>query len=765
MTKQERIIAAVIISLTSVMIISSIITVCIVSICVNQNNKPELLISDIKIVNDIDSIHEINSELNSFLPLEILINNGNDLSEYQSPRITWKIVGDNLDCSITTTGLFTSGNVIETVKVTVVVECSNKMSEYVYIHVNPKEGVELQSVSVESESEQTYIEGQKFNPLSVKLWANFGTNVVRVASFEYLQDCLTVFDTDIILSYTFKNVKKSVVLPIVVYEKTLQEIKIKKLPNKTTYYEGELFDKTGMVLVANYEYIKDVEISDYQIANILNVLTPDINNIEISYFENGINKKISLSITVTPKKLQSITLDLTNVNVEYTQGQNLDVTNLVVIANYEAMQRVVVDYEVNKSDCLKVSDTDVLVSYMENGITVSQSFPIVVIAPYSKTREVVLENPYDALLTWVYTYQDGSGVFHSDFTEVNVSEYENIDLGYNATTGRYCVPVGAEVIITAINPAVTDIMLDGKTLNLTYPDIFGKFILKDSTEPLHVEFKKMIENKITVRLENGINGMSKAFIYPNSWNTTMRANDLAQISQIYTDDTDYYFVYEVLGNEYRFNDLINLIISSDTLISVKRKEYVEPNHMVQVDIEYYNGIVLSVLVDKLADNSLTRLPRIERTGYSFDGYFCQYDNELFDTDTFTSWLSEITGNGNRIYAKYTLNTTSQTGQIVNTWYSEDVETVIGTATFTFTFSASGTYSYLVKVNGEKNFWFNGVYEYDENTITLLSIETDMPYLPITINDIHLSLTSENLEATMFVVDGLSVYDDEIQLKY
>lgn len=765
MTKKERIAASVIVSLMCLLIVVSTTTICIVSIYTKKKQKPDLKINDIEFINTLNSEHEINLELNSSLQLEVLINHGTDLSIYKAPIVTWEIVGDNLDCLITNTGLFTSGNVVENVKVVITVEGSNKMSEYVDIHVIPNEGLELKSISVENKSEQNYIEGQTFNPLSVELWANFGTNVVRVASFEYLQDCLTVFDTDIILSYTFKNVKKSVVLPIVVYEKTLQEIKIKQLPNKTTYYEGELFDKTGMVLVANYEYIKDVEISDYQVANILNVLTPDINNIEISYFENGINKKISLPITVTPKKLQSITLDLTNVNVEYIQGQDLDVSNLVVIANYEAMQRVVVDYEVNKSDCLKVSDTDVLVSYMENGITVSQSFPIVVIAPYSKTREVVLENPYDALLTWVYTYQDGSGVFHSDFTEVNASEYENVDLGYNATTGRYCVPVGAEVVITAINPAVTDIMLDGKTLNLTYPDIVGKFILKNGTEPLHVEFKKMIENKITVRLENGINGMSKAFIYPNSWNTTMRVNDLAQISQIYTDNTDYYFVYEVLGNEYRFNDLINLIISSDTLISVKRKEYMEPNHMVQVDIEYYNGIVLSVLVDKLAGNSLTRLPRIERTGYSFDGYFCQYDNELFDTDTFTSWLSEITGNGNRIYAKYTLNTASQTGEIVNTWYSEDVETAIGTATFTFTFSASGIYSYLVKVNGEKNFWFNGVYEYDENTITLLSIETDMPYLPITINDIHLSLNSENLEATMFVVDGLSVYDDEIQLKY
>lgn len=137
-TKQERIIAAVIISLTSVMIISSIITVCIVSICVNQNNKPELLISDIKIVNDIDSIHEINSELNSSLPLEILINNGNDLSEYQSPRITWKIVGDNLDCSITTTGLFTSGNVIETVKVTVVLDQkTHRLISAKYSSINP----------------------------------------------------------------------------------------------------------------------------------------------------------------------------------------------------------------------------------------------------------------------------------------------------------------------------------------------------------------------------------------------------------------------------------------------------------------------------------------------------------------------------------------------------------------------------------------------------------------------------------------------------
>ena len=671
----------------------------------------------------------------------------------------------NLDCTITQEGLFESRNVIGNITVRVTVDGKNQMSDDICVSISPKLGSILQNISVESIAIQEDIEGQKFVPTSVKMWADFGTYTAQVADFNYPKDCLTLGNNDLVLEYAHENIRKSVVMPIVVKEKTLQEVKIKTMPNKTSYIEGEYFDPDGMVLVANYEYIKDVVINNYLVLNASNILTPNKNTIIISYSEGGIVKEISIPITVTPKSLQSISLDLTNVKREYTQGQSLDISNLIVTANYETMQKTISNYQINKTVSLKTSDTEVVVSYTEDGITKYQSFTITVFAPYSEVREVVLENPYDALITWTYEYSDENGNFHSDFTELNVEDYNCPDLGYDAVTGRYSIPVGAEVTVTAINPAVIDFLLDGISLELIYPNTIGKFILKSGTDPLQISFNKMIQDKLTIRFENGISGMSKAFIYPNNWNAPMRASDLSQISQIYTDEKDYYFIYKIGNEEYRYNELVNLVITNDTLVSVVRKEIDAASDCIQLNIEYYNNIVLSVIVNRVEENLLLKLPQLERIGYSLDGFFYQDSEQIFDSNSFNSWLFNTAIDGSKIYAKYTLNANPQTGEVVNSWYSQEIETSIGTAMFSLSFSSNGTYNYLVKINGEKNCWFNGVYNYHGEVISLLSIETDMLFLPITISDIAFNLSSGNLIVTMFVIDGLSIQQTEISLQY
>ena len=738
---------------------------CVISFLKKDKLQQDLTITSVEITQGEAEVDSINEMFNSVIQFGVLINHGNDISFYKTPKITWSIVDSTLDCTITQEGLFESRNVIGNITVRVTVDGKNQMSDDICVSITPKLGSILQNISVESIAIQEYIEGQKFVPTSVKMWADFGTYTAQVTDFDYSKDCLTLGDNDLVLEYSHENIRKSVVLPIVVKEKTLQEIKIKTMPNKTSYVEGEYFDPDGMVLVANYEYIKDIVINNYLVLNASSILTPNTSTVVITYSEGGIVKEISIPIMVTPKSLQSISLDLTNVKREYTQGQSLDTSNLVVTANYQAMNKIISNYQTDKTGFLKTSDTEVVVSYTEDGITKYQSFTIIVFAPYSEVREVVLENPYDALVTWTYEYSDENGNFHSDFTELNVEDYNCPDLGYDAVTGRYRIPVGAEVTVMAINPAVIDFLLDGISLELIYPDTVGKFILKSGTDPLQISFNKMIQDKLTIRFENGISGMSKAFIYPDNWNAPMRASDLSQISQIYTDEKDYYFIFTIGNEEYRYNELVNLVITNNTLVSVVRKEIDTASDCIQLNVEYYNNIVLSVMVNRVEENLLLKLPQLERIGYSLDGFFCQDSENIFENASFDSWLFNTATDGSKIYAKYTLNANPQTGEVVNSWYSQEIETSIGTAMFSLSFSSNGTYSYLVKINGEKNCWFKGVYNYNGEVISLLSIETDMLFLPITMSDIALNLSSGNLIATMFVIDRLSIQQTEISLQY
>lgn len=78
---------------------------------------------------------------------------------------------------------------------------------------------------------------------------------------------------------------------------TLNSISITKEPDKTSYEEGEKFDKTGMIVTGTYSNGETKEITDYTIQNGDN-LKPDQKSVVIKYGEFTVEQKI----TVTEKK-------------------------------------------------------------------------------------------------------------------------------------------------------------------------------------------------------------------------------------------------------------------------------------------------------------------------------------------------------------------------------------------------------------------------------------------------------------------------------
>lgn len=82
--------------------------------------------------------------------------------------------------------------------------------------------------------------------------------------------------------------------PIVV---TLTNIKVTKAPTKTTYTEGEKFDKTGMVVTAEYSDGTSKEITNYTYTPSETLKATD-KKITISYTEGEITKTVQHDITV-----------------------------------------------------------------------------------------------------------------------------------------------------------------------------------------------------------------------------------------------------------------------------------------------------------------------------------------------------------------------------------------------------------------------------------------------------------------------------------
>ena len=78
---------------------------------------------------------------------------------------------------------------------------------------------------------------------------------------------------------------------------TLTNIKITKAPIKTTYTEGEKFDKTGMVVTAEYSDGTSKEITNYTYTPSEALNTTD-KKITISYTEGEVTKTVAQEITV-----------------------------------------------------------------------------------------------------------------------------------------------------------------------------------------------------------------------------------------------------------------------------------------------------------------------------------------------------------------------------------------------------------------------------------------------------------------------------------
>ena len=83
-------------------------------------------------------------------------------------------------------------------------------------------------------------------------------------------------------------------------QKVIQIISVTKIPDKTTYIEGQSFDETGMIVTATYNNGSSKAVTNYTVTDGDN-LSVGKTSVTISYTENGVTKTTTQSITVTEK--------------------------------------------------------------------------------------------------------------------------------------------------------------------------------------------------------------------------------------------------------------------------------------------------------------------------------------------------------------------------------------------------------------------------------------------------------------------------------
>ena len=130
---------------------------------------------------------------------------------------------------------------------------------------------------------------------------------------------------------------------------------------KTSYQEGESFDKTNLKVYAVYDDESEVEVNDYIVSpsgplSLINTF------VTISY--QGFSKSIPITVSKKVITLVSIEIDYSNVKTSYKEGESFDKTNLIVKAVYsDGSNQVITDYTIAPTGPLSLNDTNVTISY------------------------------------------------------------------------------------------------------------------------------------------------------------------------------------------------------------------------------------------------------------------------------------------------------------------------------------------------------------------------------------------------------------------
>ncbi len=134
-------------------------------------------------------------------------------------------------------------------------------------------------------------------------------------------------------------------------------IEVSTQPTKTTYYVGEVFDKTGMIVKVINSDNTQAEITNYTVTS-----TPlVVNNSFITVTYKDFTAKVDIIVTpITPVDMEISSLPVKRI---YSSGESFDSTGMIVrVINNNDSKVAITNYSIDKT-VLSASDNKVVVSY------------------------------------------------------------------------------------------------------------------------------------------------------------------------------------------------------------------------------------------------------------------------------------------------------------------------------------------------------------------------------------------------------------------
>ena len=316
----------------------------------------------------------------------------------------------------------------------------------------------------------------------------------------------------------------------------LENIEITTPPSKTSYYVGENFDKTGMVVKAKYSDETLKEITDYTIKNGTN-LVENQSSITIEYQGKTITQEIEVKAKEPEKAITSINIKAKPTKTEYIQNkEELDLTGGIIEAIYNDGSKTNVPMNSNNVTVSGFNNkvlgkNTITVEYEKKTaqfdveIKAEEQKPIVlerieIATPPSKTSYIVGENFDKTGMIVKAKYSDGTSKEVTNYTIKNgmnlVEGQSSVTIEYNGKTVSQTINVKAkeqkpsvEKTITAISiktkPAKTEYIqnkeqldLTGGSIEVTYSDGSKTEISMNSSDVIVSGFNNKVLGKNTI---------------------------------------------------------------------------------------------------------------------------------------------------------------------------------------------------------------------------------------------------------------------------
>lgn len=195
----------------------------------------------------------------------------------------------------------------------------------------------------------------------------------------------TVLDSEgsktVYVTYSYQGVQKITAFYLQV-SAGLSKIEITDEPTKTSYDQGDELDLTGISVTATYSNLSTEDVTEdctFEPADGTVLSEGGTVMVIASYTENGITKTAAFEVTVTETVLDRIVITVAPTTTSYTVGDALDLTGIVVTANYAGDVTNRCTFSPANGDTLDTAGTQtVTVAYSEDGVMKTATFDVTV---------------------------------------------------------------------------------------------------------------------------------------------------------------------------------------------------------------------------------------------------------------------------------------------------------------------------------------------------------------------------------------------------